>query len=275
MKGNELALAGLLALVVLATTAVAPTFVDARPAYEIPVSQGVDDDESLERADGETWTDVPAATVPLSSAGANVPSADDTTVERVTVEAVRTDDRLHVRLAWADPSRNVSTGEIRAFADAAAVQIPVNTTNRPPIAMGSPDNPVNVWYWSGSNTSEELLAGGAGTTTRFADRDVRTNATYDDGRWQVVFSRSLEGTSANRTSVPTDRDMDIAVAVWEGGNMERSGQKAASEWYYLALGPGPAGPPYEFILWTVAGLGIVMTTLVTVEGIRRTRGSEP
>jgi complex iron-sulfur molybdoenzyme family reductase subunit gamma len=57
--------------------------------------------------------------------------------------------------------------------------------------------------------------------------------------------------------------------------MERSGRKGASDWYYLALGPGPQGPPYEAILWAVAGIGIVATTLVTIEGIRRTRGGDP
>ncbi|WP_440991612.1 ethylbenzene dehydrogenase-related protein [Haloarchaeobius baliensis] len=272
MRRSDLALVCLLGLAVVATTAVAPTFVEARPAYEIPVHYTVDDD-SVEGADGEAWDRAPAATVPLSSAGANVPGGDDTSVTEASVAVVRTEETLHVRVSWADPSRNVSNEEIRSFADAVAVQFPANASNRPPIAMGSTDNPVNVWYWSGANASEELLAGGPGTTTQFPDSTMTTNATYRDGRWTVTFSRALDGTSANRTTVPTDEDLDVAIAVWNGGNMERSGQKAASEWYYLALGPGPAGPPYEAILWTVAGIGIVVTTLVTIEGVRRTRGA--
>ncbi|WP_435345892.1 ethylbenzene dehydrogenase-related protein [Haloarchaeobius sp. HRN-SO-5] len=271
MTSDDLVLVGALAVVVLAATAVVPAFVDARPAYEIPVNYEVDG-ETLERVDGEEWGEAPAATIPVSSAGADVPAAENTTVEQVTVEAVRTDDRLYLRLTWADPSRDVSNDEIRTFTDAVAVQLPVNATARPPIAMGSPDNLVNVWYWAADDRTEELLAGGAGTTTEYSDPTVRTNATYENDRWKVVFSRPLEGSTANRTTVPTDEDMDVAFAVWNGGNMERSGQKAASEWYYLALGPGPAGPPYELILWTVAGVAIVVTTLVTIEGVRRTRG---
>jgi complex iron-sulfur molybdoenzyme family reductase subunit gamma len=138
--------------------------------------------------------------------------------------------------------------------------------------MGSTDNMVNVWYWSASAGTEELLAGGPGSTTEFEDGSLATNATHEDGRWHVVFSRPLETDRANATTISTERDMDVALAVWNGSNMERSGQKATSEWYYLALGPDTGGPPYQAILWTVAGIAIVFTTLITVEGVRRTRG---
>jgi len=270
---EDLAVAGALALVVLATAAVAPAVTDARPAFEIPVHYATDGD-SLDSVDGEEWSQAPPARVPLASSGAAVPNGDQATVERVSVAAARTDDRLYLRLSWPDATRDTSTSETRAFADAVAVQLPANASVRPPITMGGSTNRVNVWYWAADGTSEELLAGGPGSTTRFDESRVRTDASYSDGRWHVVFSRSLESTSPNRTAVPRDADMDVAVAVWNGSSGERSGQKAVSDWYYLALGPGPQGPPYETILWAIAGLGIVLTTLVTVLGVRRTRGGE-
>jgi complex iron-sulfur molybdoenzyme family reductase subunit gamma len=52
--------------------------------------------------------------------------------------------------------------------------------------------------------------------------------------------------------------------------MERSGRKSVSEWYHFPLGPGPQGPPYETILWTVAGLAIAGVALVTIEAVRKT-----
>ncbi|WP_336037262.1 ethylbenzene dehydrogenase-related protein [Halobacterium yunchengense] len=269
----EWVLAGCLAALLVVSAAAVPTLTAARPAHEIPVyGASAADGESLQRADGDAWADAPATTVPMSSAGAAVPNADDTTVERVRVEVARTDARLYMRLSWADGSRDTSADEIHAFADGVAVQLPRNETSRPPIAMGSTDNLVNVWYWSGATGNEELLAGGPGTTTAFAESTLQTNASYEDGRWNVVFSRSIGSRSENRTAIPQDRDMDVAFAAWNGSNMERSGQKTASEWYYLALGPGPQGPPYETILWVVAGIAIVATTLVTLEGVRRTRG---
>lgn len=271
MDRNELLLAGALAAALLATAAALPLVVDARPAYEIPV-HGAADGEGLANATGGGWSEAPAASVPMSSAGAAVPNADEVTVEAVEVQAAQTDDRLYLRVSWADATRDTSTGEVRAFADAVAVQFPADGDARPPIAMGSRDNQVNVWFWNGQGRTEELLAGGPGSTTSFPETRVATDAAYDDGRWHVVFSRPLEAGGVNRTTIPADRDLDVAMAVWNGSNDERSGQKSTSEWYYLAMGPGPEGPPYEAILWVVAGIAIVATTLVTIEGVRRTRG---
>jgi DMSO reductase family type II enzyme heme b subunit len=271
VDGRELALAGVLALALVGAAAMLPVFVDARPAYEIPVGYETDAGDLAEPT-GDSWETVPAASVPLSSAGAAVPSGDNTTVESMRVEVARTDERVFVRVSWADATNDSSTDALREFADAVAVQFPVNESERPPIAMGSTSNRVNVWYWSATGHDESLLAGGPGTTTHIANSSMTVNATHADDRWNVVFERSLTSTHANVTSVPTDQDLDVALAVWNGSNMERSGQKSTSEWYYLALGPDTGGPPYETILWTIAGLAIVFTTLITVEGVRRTRG---
>jgi DMSO reductase family type II enzyme heme b subunit len=270
-RRRDLLLAAAFAAILLATAAVGPMVADARPAFEIPVT-GASEDENLDNASAQAWEAAPAATVSLSSAGASVPAANNVTVERATVEAAQTDERLYLRISWADATRDNSTGSLRTFADAVAVQMPANASARPPIAMGGSDNQVNVWYWSADNTTEELVAGGPGSTTRFEERRIVTDATYSDGRWSVVVSRPLNAPGANRTTIPDDSDMDVAVAVWNGSNMERSGQKSASSWHYLALGPGPEGPPYQTILWAIAGLAIVASILVTVEGVRRTRG---
>ncbi|MFP4591438.1 MAG: ethylbenzene dehydrogenase-related protein [Halobacteriales archaeon] len=271
MRREVLAALLVLSAVVLVAAVALPAVTEARPAFEIPVYHA-DEAGDLDRVDGTDWTATPAASVPLASAGAAVPGGEDTTVDRIDVKAARTDDRLYLRLAWPDPSPDRSTDRIRAFADAVAVQLPVEETERPPIAMGGLDNQVNVWFWRADGTVEELLAGGVGTTTRFEDPMLNADATHADGRWRVVMDRPLEPTGSNRTAISTETDVDVALAAWNGSNLERSGQKAASEWYHLALGPGPSGPPFEMILWTIAGLAIVFTTLVTIEGIRRTRG---
>lgn len=268
---RELVLAGAFAVLLLATAGLGPAVVDARPAFEIPVYEAAGD-ANYTNATSDAWGRVPAASVALSPTGAAVPASDNVTAEQVNVEAARSDGRLYLRLSWADPTRDASTDTVRAFADSVAVQIPASATNRPPIAMGGTDNRVNVWYWSATGATQELLAGGPGTTSRFEDSAVTTDAAYRDGRWRVTFARSLDAAGQNRTAIPSDADMDVAVAVWNGSNMERSGRKAASGWYYLALGPGPDGPPYQTILWVIAGLAIVVSALVTIEGVRRTRG---
>jgi complex iron-sulfur molybdoenzyme family reductase subunit gamma len=276
VDGRELTVVAVVAVALLAGTVLLPAVVSARPAFAIPVHYATGSDAgTLQQPTGAGWAEAPAVTVPLASAASGVPAADNTSVERLNVEAARTNDRLYLRLSWADATRDTSNERIKAFADAAAVQLPVNTSARPPIAMGGADNPVNVWYWSAGSGGQELLAGGPGSTTTFDTQTVLTNRSYSDGRWTVVLSRPLGADGANRTAVPSNQDVDVAFATWNGSNMERSGRKGASDWYYLALGPGPQGPPYEAILWAVAGIGIVATTLVTIEGIRRTRGGDP
>jgi complex iron-sulfur molybdoenzyme family reductase subunit gamma len=262
-----------LALLVLASAVVAP-LVAGRPANEIPIHHDPGEGAELSEPTSPEWEGVPAVTVPLSSAPSSVPAADSTSVPRAAVRVARTDERLFVRLSWADPTVDRSAGDPLAFADAAAVQFPVNTSARPPIAMGSTRNAVNVWYWSASEGSEELLAGGPGSTTEFRNASVEVSTAREDGRWVLVYARDLRADSPNRTSIAAERDVDVAFAVWNGSNMERSGRKAVSEWYRLPFGPGPQGPPYETILWTVAGLAVVVAAGVTGAAVFRTREEE-
>lgn len=258
--------AALAALAVLAT-ALAPTLVGARPANQIPIQEASADD-GLSDPTAEAWNDSPTVVVPLSSANSGLPGADDTSVQRVHVRAATTEDRLYLRLSWADATADRAADSPRTFADAAAVQFPANTSARPPIAMGSTRNTVNVWYWSGAGANESLLAGGPSTTTEFRNPAIETTATHEDGRWYVVYERELTAPSENRTDFAVDRDVDVAIAVWNGSNMERSGVKGVSEWYHLPFGPGPQGPPYETILWAVAGIAIVVVAGATIAAVR-------
>ena len=258
----------LLGLVVV-TAAVAAPLASARPAHEIPVSPATGN-LSTPAADG--WASVPAAEVPLTSAPSSVPNADDTTVERVHVQAARGDGTLYLRVAWSDATRDQNAASPEAFADQVAVQFPVNASSRPPIAMGGPGNMVNVWYWSADAGTQELLAGGAGSTTAFGQPAVDAHARYDNGTWSVVYARSVNASGANRTTITDDGDLDVAFAVWNGSNGERAGQKSVSEWHYFPFGGGPQGPPYAALLWSVAGIAIVAVVGVTAFGVQRARG---
>lgn len=259
------------ACLLVVTAALAPTLASARPANQIPV-ESVTADENPQRPTGEAWDTVPAVEVAMTSAPSGLPNASDTSIERVRVQSAESDGRFYLRLSWADGTADRNTSAPREFADAVAVQVPVNTSVRPPIAMGSTRSPVNVWYWRADAGSEELLAGGAGTTTPFEQTAVNASATYDDGRWTVVLSRPVAADATNRTTLAVERDVDVAFAAWNGSEMERSGRKSVSEWYHFPLGPGPQGPPYESILWTIAGLAIVGVSLVTIQAVRNTGG---
>ena len=270
-----IALVGLAALV-LVVAATAPTLVGARPANQIPLT---DVDEGLPSPTAEGWSEVPAVEVPLSSAPSGVPDAGTTTVRTLHVRAVETSERLYLRLEWPDATADRNASRIRSFGDAAAVQLPVNTSARPPIAMGSTRNLVNVWYWSAPVGTQELLAGGPGTTTTFASPqvDVRTTRIEASGgedaeaHWAAVYARDLQPGGENRTAIDGSSDVDVAFGVWNGSSMERSGRKAVSDWYHLPFGPAAAGPPYAALLWAIAGLAVIAVFAVTIYGIRHAR----
>lgn len=269
-----------IALLVVGGTATLPALVAGRPANEIPVADLARDEAAeLDSPTAAGWSQTPAATIPLASAPSTVPNANDTSIEEMRVRAAHSDQRLYVKLSWNDSTKdgNVTPSRYEAprvgsFADGVAVQFPVNRSEQPSIAMGSPRSLVNVWYWNPEMGSQTLLAGGPGTTTQVGNSTLRTNATYRDGSWHVVMSRALQSTDANRTDLELDRNLNVAFGVWNGSNEERSGQKAVSEWYHFPFGEGPSGPPYETVLWTVAGLMITVVLVVTAMAVRRGGG---
>lgn len=257
------------AALLLVVAAVVPMLAGARPAREIPAPTVEGD---LSTADADGWEEVPAADVPLSAAPSGLPNHQQVSVRTVDVQAARSDGRLYVRMQWSDGDANTRVDGPRSFVDGAAVQLPVNTSTQPNIAMGSDRNLVNVWYWRADGETEELLAGGQGSTTELQGEGLSTDARHEDGTWTVVFSRPLTTDVDNRTNVTGEADLDVAFAVFNGSNMERAGRKSASEWYYLPLGPGATGAPFETVLWAIAGIAIVVVVLVTIQGIRRVRG---
>jgi len=269
-SGSDRSWLAVTALVVLAVVGAAllPSLSSARPANEVPVGEvGANATDPT----AEAWTTVPNVDLALSSAPSGLPGASNVSVQRAQVRAATNDSHAFVRVSWVDDTADRNASDPREFADAVAVQFPENESARPPIAMGGTSNRVNVWYWTGTGRTEELLAGGAGTTTSFNRSAVSTEAVHEDGQWHVAFAREA-AMAGNRTDLSGEQDVDVAVAVWNGSYGERAGRKAVSEWQYLAMGPGPQGPPYETILWTVAGLAVLFVAVVTIEGVRRTRG---
>lgn len=244
----------------LVVSLAAPAAGFGRPVNEVPVTEV---DEPLESPADDQWEEIDAVTVAVSSADSGLPGADETSVEELEVKVAESDERIHVHVSWADGEANDESGGPDEFADAIALQWSAEDGETPPIAMGSEDSPVNIWYWNGASGTENLGASGAGTTTAFASDAVDAEGTYEDGRWHVVFSGDIDG-----TPVETDEDSEMALAVWDGENAERGGIKAVSEWQTLPFGGDPAGPPYELLLWTVAGLAIAGVIGATVYGVR-------
>lgn len=88
---------------------------------------------------------------------------------------------------------------------------------------------------------EDLIAGGLGslTTQAIAGQNVQGFGEWSEGKWQVIFSRSLESSEQDDVSFTPGKVYSVAFAVWDGANMERNGQKSTSQWINLQLGNAP------------------------------------
>jgi DMSO reductase family type II enzyme heme b subunit len=79
---------------------------------------------------------------------------------------------------------------------------------------------------------EDLNAEGFSTLTTQARQDVQGEGNWRNNRWSVVFKRSLTNSDQNDTQFSGSKT-PMAIAIWNGGNKERNGQKAVTQWNYL------------------------------------------
>lgn len=184
--------------------------------------------ESFEDPQGEAWQGLAGEMLALEPAPtdgqpsryiaaaykSNAPKGASE-VEVIAVRASGGD--LLIRLSWPDDDPDFAHGD-RKFPDAAAVMAPKGA-DAPLEEMGSPDEPVNLWYWRPDldGECECLTATGFGTVERSGAGGLSAKSAYSDGHWSVVF-RKKNG------EVPAK----VAFAVWEGGTGQRGGLKSVT-----------------------------------------------
>ena len=79
---------------------------------------------------------------------------------------------------------------------------------------------------------EDLNAEGFSTLTSQAHQDVQGEGNWNNNRWSVVFKRSLTNSDKNDTQFSGGKT-PMGIAVWNGQNKERNGQKAITQWQEL------------------------------------------
>ena len=79
---------------------------------------------------------------------------------------------------------------------------------------------------------EDLNAEGFSTLTTQAHQDVDGEGNWRNNRWAVVFKRALKTGDSNDSQFSSGKT-PMAIAIWNGGNKERNGQKAVTQWNTL------------------------------------------
>jgi DMSO reductase family type II enzyme heme b subunit len=79
---------------------------------------------------------------------------------------------------------------------------------------------------------EDLNAEGFSTLTTQATQNVDGKGNWNNNRWAVVFKRALSTNDANDTQFSGGKT-PMAIAIWNGANKERNGQKAVTQFHTL------------------------------------------
>jgi DMSO reductase family type II enzyme heme b subunit len=144
---------------------------------------------------------------------------------------------FYIRLSWQDDSEN-KVHAFEKFADSAAIQFAIKGKDTTSFMMGSPDAPVNIWYWNAAKAqTQNLAAGGFGTLSPTEQQVVSTQASYQNNHWSVVFSREKAITGDYQVDL-SKQDIDVVFATWQGNTKQRDGLKATSgNWITLSTAP--------------------------------------
>jgi DMSO reductase family type II enzyme heme b subunit len=148
----------------------------------------------------------------------------------LAVKALCNADQIAFRLEWQAKTKHERRVDNTDFPDAVAMLFPLSEQS--PLIMGAEGAPVSLWYWRADHPARARndVATGIGTSRVLDTVFIAAQAKHRDGHWSVVMHRAL------RMEKPTDgviefkpgQVLEVAFAVWDGGNLERAGIKAFS-----------------------------------------------
>ena len=159
-------------------------------------------------------------------------SGDHGKISHLKFKIAHNEKTANVYVSWKDESRDDKIEDLDQFIDSLAVMFPLTPTANS-MTMGDANNPVNAWFWRADKAEPyDVIAHGFGTSKRRGGSTLGLSAAsrYHNGRWHVVFQRSLRVNMISHDQVgfkPGDIS-GIAFAVWDGSNKERSAQKSFS-----------------------------------------------
>jgi dimethylsulfide dehydrogenase subunit gamma len=220
-----------------AATAPEKTIIDDTPVQALEIGGTIELSRQMGAAfsapDSESWREAQEYSMALNLAppvhqSINLRYDPATPPVSIYLRAATDGENLYLRLRWPDPTQNTATSR-EQFSDGAAIQFALGGGAATSYMMGTTATPVNIWYWqAGTESAQNLAAGGFGSTTRLEQGQLTASSIYrDQGEWAVVFSRPLSQTGEHKVDL-TQSSLSIAVAVWQGEAKQRDGLKHIS-----------------------------------------------
>ena len=216
--------------------------------------------EIPEDFEADAWLKAAAIAVPLAGQVVLDPPTRwwTPTATTATVRAICNGREIGFLFEWNDPTGPDATmpdamgpGSMvpdTALADSALLQFATQEGSKPYFLFGDADNPVRVWHWRAGHSAEQSTATGNGTT-KIEREDFHVKSSWKEGRWHVVFRRSLSG----EPTFEVGQFVPVLFSVCDAGNGESGGVRAISTWLYATLEPSPTIRPWLLALASVLG----------------------
>jgi DMSO reductase family type II enzyme heme b subunit len=183
------------------------------------------------------WEEAPVAYYPLTAQLMRAPRYYQPSINAAMVKSVYNGSEVAFHVAWND---RTETREGEAI-DALAIQFPQElsaTDERPYFVFGDSSQAVYQWYWA-ADEDVAVERNGNGLEAVEAQPEeqwqAKSAASYQDGRWQIVFRRSLQAGDGNDLSFETDRFIPISFMAWDGFADEAEDKLGLTSWSVVYL----------------------------------------
>ena len=218
----------------------------------VRVAGGLPDDPA-----DPAWDSAPAMTFALAPNIIKEPRLFFSLNDMITVRALFNGSEIALRLDVDDRTYSVPgdalelayrLDDVEPARDAVSVQFPMELTpaGKPWFRHGDRRNAVNMWVWAAPSVEPEaaesvVLMDAAGPAKppvpRTDSSALSGKGVWKNGRWQVVFRRSLETDAVNDLQFVEGRYIPISFANWDGLAGESGGRHSFTSWYWLLLEP--------------------------------------
>ena len=216
------------------------------------------------------WQNIPILKIALSHQITERPWPKSLTAA-VQVQAFHNGKDIFFKMVWEDDHAD-AVELVDTFTDGCAVAVPIDAEAPIRSIMMGFSSPVNIWQWQANTDMQfwqnktgiddldvdfvypfeeeeifsvtvqdlksavtDMVAQRAGSLTSKEKQIVQGRGLWRDGRWNVVFKRSLTTKDQDQDAQFSGAKQTVSFAVWDGDQDERGSRKSISEWVKLQI----------------------------------------